>query len=109
MLGHPLAATIGDSARFGRDPRSCTPRFLRALDDEGTRVVVEAIAVYSNPAVLRFLEDERERIEGLVRPELDKLVLAQFDIWLEMLSIFLADFAVEPIASDEQVVLADIG
>ena len=103
-----LAEAVALGLRHLVDPES-PPRFLRALDDEGTRVVVETIAVHLNPAVLRFLEDERERIEGLVRTEPDKLVLAHLDIWLEMLSIFRADLAVEPVASDEQVVLADIG
>ena len=103
-----LTEAVALGLRHLVDPES-PPCFLRALDDESTRVLVEAIAMDLNPAVLRFFEDERERIERLVRPEPDELVLAHLDIRLEMLGILRADLAVEPVAGDEQVVLADIG
>ena len=52
-------------------PAACHTVFRR-LDDEGRGVVVEAVGVRLEPAVLGLLEGEGERVEQLVRAEPDE-------------------------------------
>src|SRR4030095_15242385 len=72
-------------------------------DDERRRRVVEAIRVGLEPAVLRLLESERERLEQLVRAEPHEAAAAQSDVRLVGLCIPAADAAPKAIARDHQV------
>ena len=60
------------------------PVRLGGFDDEGRCVVIEAIGVRLEPAVLGLDEDESERLEHPMRAEPDELVASDVDLRLEM-------------------------
>ncbi len=82
------------------------PRVLRAFDDESRRIGIELVGVRPDPALGRLLEDEREGVvEFLVRAEPDELAAAHVDVGLEGGSELVARLGVEPIRSDDEIVL----
>jgi hypothetical protein len=91
------------------------PHRLRRLDDEGGGRIVEAVRMGLEPAVLRLLEGERERLEQLVRAEPDEPAAAQVDVGLVRLRVSGADAAPKAVACDDQVgvgvrvVIRDVG
>ena len=76
---------------------------LGRLDDEGRGVVVEAVGVRLEPAVLGLLEGEGERLEQLRRAEPDEAAVAQVDVGLVGGGVLAADAAVEAVAGDDEV------
>ena len=94
LLGH-LAEAVG------------VPGGLGALDDEGRGVGVELVGVRPEPALLGLLEDEGEGVvELLPGAEPDELALAHVDVGLEVLGVAGAGQRVQPVAGDDDVVVA---
>ncbi|MNM71291.1 hypothetical protein D3C81_829520 [compost metagenome] len=79
------------------------PDRFRRFDDKGRGVVVEAVGMRLEPAVLGLLEGEREGIEQLVRAQPDKAALARIDVRLEGVGVAGADTAVQAVRGDHQV------
>ncbi|SPC13098.1 conserved hypothetical protein [Cupriavidus oxalaticus] len=79
------------------------PDRFRRLDDKGRGVVVEAVGMRLEPAVLGLLEGESEGVEQLVRAQPDKAALARVDVGPEGLGVAGADAAVQAIRGDHQV------
>ena len=76
------------------------PRLLRAFNNEGTGVTVEAVCMCPYPAMFCFLENKGECFENLVSTEPDELVSTNINVWLELLGITLTDTAVDAVAGD---------
>ncbi len=79
------------------------PYVFRRLDDERRRGVVEAVRVRLEPAVLRLLEREGERLEQLVGAEPDEAALPQIDVGLVRRRITRAGAASQAVARNDQV------
>ncbi len=79
------------------------PHRLGRLDNEGRGVVVKAIGMRLEPAVLGLLEGEGERLEQLVRAEPDKAALAGIDVGLEGVGIAPAHAAVDAVGGDDEI------
>jgi hypothetical protein len=79
------------------------PHFLGRLDDERRRVAVELVDVGLEPAVLRLLEGERERVEPLLRAEPDETAPPNVDVRPEDVAVAGAHAAVDAVAADDQV------
>jgi len=91
------------------------PDFLRRLDDERRRVAIEAVRVRLEPAPLRLLEREGERVEEPVRAQPDVAAAAALDLRLEHGGVLGPHRAVDPVARDdeilrpESVLVGDVG
>ena len=85
------------------------PRLGCHLDDEGRKLVVEAIGVGPHPALGQLLEGKRKSVERLVRAEPDIFVAAWLDVDVEMLGIAIADAAVGTVGDDDQIIVRPIG
>ena len=79
------------------------PHALGRLDDEGRRVVIEAVRVGLEPAPRRGLEVEGERLEQAVRAEPHEAAVAHVDVRTEMRGVLLPDAAVQAVAGNDQV------
>ena len=79
------------------------PGRLRAFDDEGRGVRVEAVGVGPDPAVPGLFEDEGEGVEGAPGAEPDELVPAQVDLGREGRGVTLPDLAVDAVGGDDQI------
>ena len=79
------------------------PHVFGCLDDEGGGVIVVAVGVRLEPAVLGFFEREREGLEQLVRAEPDEAAAPHVDVRLVRCRVLGTDAAVEPVAGDDEV------
>jgi hypothetical protein len=103
VLGEEALADGDARVPIGRVQAKAAPGSLRAFDEEGRGVIVEAVGVGPYPAVLGLFEDECEGIEGTAGTEPGELVPAQVDLGLEGLGVEIADLAVDAVRGDDQV------
>ena len=83
------------------------PGRLRAFDDEGRRVGIELVGVRPDPAVLGFLEDEREGVvEFLLRAEPDVLGVANVDVRAKGIRDRAAHFRIGTVGCHDEIVVA---
>src|SRR3546814_619797 len=79
----------------------------RRLDDEGRGVLVELVSMRPDPAMLGIHENEVERVEALVGAQPDELVALHVYIGLEAVVVAAAQFRIEPVGGNDEVIACE--
>src|SRR5690606_28196414 len=108
LTGEQLFAKADGLVLFHPVEAGPRPRIAGGLDDEGRGVGVEPVGMGLEPAPRRLLEDEGEGVEQLVGAEPDEPVAANVDVGPEMIGVGGTDAAVDAVADDDQVSIAEL-
>src|SRR5579864_5329399 len=96
--------TVGDALGFtGLVKLSVAPALLVALNDKCARFTVERIRVRLEQAMFIFTDDERERVEDLMRSIPDIARFARSQARLEYIRVGFTNQAVDSIGADHEV------